>query len=101
MDPNVRFLKAMGDETRIKILRCLMNGEQCACAIVPCTGKAQPTISRHLKVLEDAGIIESRRDGVNMWYRIKSKNAVKIMNILGITKIEYENRGMSCESRYD
>lgn len=90
MDRNVKLLKAMADDTRIKILRCLLNGEQCACAIVPCIGKAQPTVSQHLKILEEAGIIESRRDGVNIWYKIKSDDAMEIMRILGIEKIEYD-----------
>lgn len=95
MDRNIKFLKAMADDTRIKILRCLLNGEQCACAIVPCIGKAQPTVSKHLKNLEEAEIIESRRDGINIWYKIKSDKAVKIMDILGIEKIEYEG-GSQC-----
>lgn len=90
VDTNVKLLKAMADDTRIKILRCLLNGEQCACAIVPCIGKAQPTVSQHLKILEEAGIIESRREGINNWYKIKSDEAIKIMELLGIEKIEYE-----------
>jgi ArsR family transcriptional regulator len=93
MDRNVKLLKAMADDTRIRILRCLMNGEQCACAIVPCVGKAQPTVSQHLKVLEEAGIIESRRDGINIWYKIRSDEAIAIMDILGIEKIDYEGEG--------
>jgi len=98
VDPKIKFLKAMADDTRIKILRCLMNGEQCACSIVPCIGKAQPTVSKHLKILEEAGIIESRREGINMWYMIKSDKAIDIMDILGITKIDYEKPLVSCQS---
>jgi len=90
MDPSVKFLKAMADDTRMSILRCLLNGEQCACALPPCVGKAQPTVSRHLRILEEAGVIESRRDGVNIWYRIKSEKAIEIMKILGITRLEHE-----------
>ncbi len=93
MDSKVKFLKAMADDTRIKILRCLLNGEQCACAIVPCIGKSQPNVSRHLKILEEAGIIASRRDGINMWYKIKSDEAVKILVVLSIDRIEYKSCG--------
>ncbi|MDD2254786.1 MAG: metalloregulator ArsR/SmtB family transcription factor [Methanoculleus sp.] len=88
MEPHIKLLKALSDETRIKIIQCLMEGERCACAIVPAVGKAQPTVSQHLKILEEAGVLESRRKGVNVWYTIRSNQAIKIMNILGIQKIE-------------
>ena len=101
MDPDIKFLKALADDTRIRILRCLLNGEQCACSIVPCIGKAQPTVSRRLRILEEAGVIESRRDGINMWYKIKSRKAIDILNIMGITRIDYEQGGVSCERSCD
>ena len=88
MNEKIKLLKALGDETRIKILQCLFDGEQCACAVVPSTGKAQPTISQHLKILEEAGILESRREGVNIWYKIKSKESKRIMELLGIQKLK-------------
>ncbi len=84
------ILKAMGDETRIKILQYLMNGEQCACTIVPFTGKAQPTVSQHMKILLQAGIVGMRRDGTKILYRITDKRAIQIMNILNIKRLEIE-----------
>jgi len=76
----------MGDETRLRIIQLLLGGEQCACALVPSTGKAQPTVSRHLKILENFGVVKSRRDGVNIWYKIKSNHAKRIMEELGVKK---------------
>ena len=49
MKEKVKLLKALADETRIKILQCLLNGEHCACSVVPFVGKAQPTVSQHLR----------------------------------------------------
>ena len=72
----------------MKIVRCLLDGERCACAIVPVIGKAQPTVSQHLKILEEAGVLESRRNGVNIWYKIRSGQAIEILKILNIQKIE-------------
>jgi len=88
VEPHIKLLKALADETRIKIVQCLLEGERCACAIVPAIGKAQPTVSQHLKILEEAGVLASRRNGVNIWYKIRSDQAIQIMNILDIQKIE-------------
>lgn len=82
----VKLLKALGDETRLNIVRCLLGGEKCACRLVPAAGKAQPTVSRHLKILEEAGVLESRRVGVNIWYKIKSGEAKRILKVLGVRK---------------
>lgn len=87
-EDKVKLLKALADETRMKIVQSLLDGEHCACAIVPFAGKAQPTVSQHLKILEGAGILESRRKGVNIWYKIKSKESVKVLNLLGFKRIK-------------
>lgn len=84
----IKFLKALADDTRIKILQHLLNGEQCACSFVPGVGKAQSTVSGHLRILEEVGIVESRRDGTNIWYRIKSRETKDILDILDIERIE-------------
>jgi DNA-binding transcriptional ArsR family regulator len=88
MKDEIKLLKALGDETRIKIVQCLLDGELCACTLVPAVGKAQPTVSQHLKILEEAGVLESRRVGINIWYKIRSENARKILTILKIPKIK-------------
>jgi len=88
VDVKVKLLKALSDETRIKILQCLLDGEQCACSVVPTVGKSQSTISQHLRMLKEAGVVESRRDGVNIWYKIKSKKALQIMEFLDIQGIK-------------
>ncbi len=92
MKEKIKLLKALGDETRIRIMQCLLDGEVCACTLVPAVGKAQPTVSQHLKILEEAGILESRREGVNIWYKVTSRDAKKIMTILDIPKIKIDCR---------
>jgi DNA-binding transcriptional ArsR family regulator len=89
----VKMLKALADETRVRIVQSLLDGEHCACAIVPYIGKAQPTVSQHLKILEEAGVLESRRNGVNIWYKIKNKEAVKIIKLLNLKKIKTKSAG--------
>lgn len=92
MKDKIKLLKALSDETRIRIIQSLLDGEKCACTIVPFVGRAQPTVSLDLKILEEAGILESKRDGINIWYKIKNKDVVKIMKIIGIEKMEIKTK---------
>ena len=62
----VEVFKALSDSTRLKILECVRKGEKCICEIIPYTGKSQPNVSQHLKVLNNAGIIDERKDGTRI-----------------------------------
>ena len=88
MKDKIKFLKALADETRMKIVQHLLDKEKCACTIVPNIGRAQSTVSEHLSVLEDAGILRSRKVGKNIWYGVKSKETKEILKMLNIKKIE-------------
>jgi len=68
MNP-VKIFKALGDETRLRILEELVDGEKCVCKIVPKTGRTQSTVSIQLNKLENLGILESRREGKSVYYR--------------------------------
>jgi DNA-binding transcriptional ArsR family regulator len=64
------IFRALADPNRIKIIEFLRIGERCACEIVGEVGFAQPTVSRHLKVLTDTGILRRRKEGNKMIYSI-------------------------------
>lgn len=66
----VQVMKALSDASRVSILMMLRKREMCACEITPLLGLAQPTVSRHLKVLKDAGLILTRREGIWINYRL-------------------------------
>jgi len=76
-----RFLKAIAQPTRLKILYFLKDGEKCACKIVPKMAEDQSSVSRHLIRLKDAGILESRKEGVSVYYKIKDE---RVFSILGL-----------------
>lgn len=59
----VRVMKALSDPNRIKIIKMLEKKELCVCELTAALGLAQPTVSKHLKQLEDAELVESRKDG--------------------------------------
>lgn len=58
----VDVCKAMSDPNRVKILKMLQHKVMCVCEITRALGLAQPTVSKHLKVLEGAGLVNSSRD---------------------------------------
>jgi ArsR family transcriptional regulator len=65
-----RFFRALGDETRLKIVALLAHGELCVCHLEAALGLPQPNVSRHLAVLRSAGIVQDRRDGSWVYYRL-------------------------------
>ena len=82
MERKLALLKAMADETRLKIIEYLMKGEQCACDIVPHVAKSQPNVSLHLKKLEEAGILKSGKEGTRVIFSIKDKRVAKVLKSL-------------------
>ena len=70
-DPDIQLLAALADPTRMEILRELAgNPEVCACDFTSCCDVAQPTVSHHLRVLREAGVVTSERRGQWVWYRL-------------------------------
>jgi len=71
-------LKAMADPTRLKILHSLHQGERCVSDILGIVGGSQANVSKHLSVLKRAGLVDSRRDGLNVFYRITDEGVFTI-----------------------
>src|SRR5690349_18186281 len=62
--------KALADKTRLRVLALLGNNEVCVCHLHDSLGLPQPTVSRHLAYLRRSGLVDVRRDGVWMHYRV-------------------------------
>ena len=62
--------KALGDANRLKITSLLTKGEKCACELLDEFNITQPTLSHHMKVLNEAALVPSRKDGKNIYYQI-------------------------------
>ena len=65
-----KFFLALSDRTRLRLLGLMLDGEVCVCFFVEVLQAPQPTISRHLAYLRNAGIVAARREGKWMHYRI-------------------------------
>src|SRR5512140_2886264 len=79
LDPDVRLLSALADPTRLAILRQLASeSETCACDFTSCCDVGQPTVSHHLRILREAGIVTSERRGQWIFYRLDPSTAERL-----------------------
>lgn len=65
-----RILRALANESRLRIIRRLARGECCVCDLVDLIGADQSTVSRHLATLRDSGIVDGDRRGQHVYYRL-------------------------------
>jgi DNA-binding transcriptional ArsR family regulator len=81
-DPDVRLLAALADPTRLAIVRQLAaTNETCACDFTATCDVGQPTVSHHLRVLREAGVVTSQRRGQWIYYRLAPDVAVRLATI--------------------
>lgn len=82
---NAKIFKALSDSNRLKIMDILSCGEKCACDILENFEFTQPTLSHHMKVLIDCGLVKSRKEGLWNYYSLDNTNANKIvLYLMGI-----------------
>lgn len=72
---SVRVFKAFCDVSRLMILEMLQSGEKCACALLERLHITQPTLSHHMKILCESGIVAGRKEGKWTHYSISTKEA--------------------------
>lgn len=84
-------LAAAADPVRLQVLSIIANapsGEVCACDFVGPLGKSQPTVSHHLKVLAEAGLVEGDKRGRWVWYRLGESGVEDLAGSLGAIVVE-------------
>lgn len=69
----IKVFRAFTDESRVRVLEILSKGEQCACILLDDLKISQPTLSHHMKILCDSGIVKSRRVGKWSYYTIDAE----------------------------
>jgi DNA-binding transcriptional ArsR family regulator len=72
----------LGDETRLAILRALMEGEKNVGHVVEQTGKTQANVSKHLKLLAGAGLVDRRKEGLQVFYRLSDPVVEKLCHLV-------------------
>jgi ArsR family transcriptional regulator len=84
MNELTNIFKALSDETRLRILKLLQEGELCVCDIVAALDLIQPKVSFHLNVLKEAGFIKDRKQGRWIHYRIDDADMFKRILLLSV-----------------
>ena len=77
------ILKALAQPTRLKIVDLLRDGERCVCEIFPALEQEQPNVSKHLNMMKKVGILECRKDGLRIMYRLKNPDVLEILRHAG------------------
>jgi ArsR family transcriptional regulator, arsenate/arsenite/antimonite-responsive transcriptional repressor len=83
-----KILTAIADPVRLDILEFLRGGEKCVCKIVPHLNLAQPIVSRHLRILREAGLVRCRKDGTKRLYSVADARVYNVMDALSTSVLE-------------
>lgn len=82
--PLSRLFRALGDETRLRIVALLAHGELCVCHLESALELTQPNASRQLGILKMAGVVDSRRDGTWVYYRLADQGDDSVERVLDV-----------------
>lgn len=96
----VSVFKAMSDETRLKIIDMLSCGEMCACDILEKFHISQSTLSYHMKILSESGLVNAVRDGSWMRYTLNNENIDMVLSFfINITSDKEDCICKKCKSK--
>jgi len=94
------MMKALGDETRVRIFDMLSKGELCACKVLEEFDITQPTLSYHMRILCGCGLVNGRRDGIWMRYTINKEAYERIKDFIdNVDPASFEERAQCCEPK--
>ncbi len=92
--PSGRTLKALAHPARLRILNALRDGEECVCHLTALLGQRQAYVSQQLMFLRQAGLIEDRKEGIRVYYRIRDSRLLELLDsvnaLAGVTPGEPE-----------
>lgn len=93
---DARMFKALADENRLSILKLLQGGEKCACVLLEELNITQPTLSHHMKLLCDSGVVDNHKEGKWMHYSISAEGREKLIGLIGEYMTASEDEKRTC-----
>ncbi|MGV8127456.1 MAG: ArsR/SmtB family transcription factor [Methanothrix sp.] len=91
-DLRIKIFSALSDPTRLELLEYLSGGERCVCEILPAFQRSQSTVSKHLNILYEAGILDRKIDGKRTLYSIKDPQVfdlIRLVDSLALKQISH------------
>lgn len=100
MQDLIRVMKALSDETRLRILRVLLEQECCVCEVMQALDISQSRASRNLGILQEAGFLRARRDGVWIVYSVDWQTANRYaISLAKLLKDSFPNNGVLAQDK--
>jgi len=82
MEKQAKIFKALAHPLRLKIIKKLSSGEVCVCKLNEDVDFSQSNLSQHLRILKEAGIVNSRKEGMWMYYSIANSKILEIISMI-------------------
>lgn len=89
-----RYFKALADANRLRIINLLIYGELCGCDIQVVLETSQPNVSRHLTYLKHAGLVQDRREGYRVFYRLAAPGAKTTRELFEFLRVAFRRDEM-------
>jgi ArsR family transcriptional regulator, arsenate/arsenite/antimonite-responsive transcriptional repressor len=88
-----QWFKGLADQTRVRIVNLLLHGELCGCDIQYVLNASQPKVSRHLSYLKNAGLLQDRRDGFRIYYRLADPQKATRKHLFEFLRLAFKGEG--------
>ncbi len=99
LDLMAEKFRTLGDATRLAILRTLMQGERNVGQVVEQTGRNQANVSKHLKMLAEAGLVARRKEGLQVFYRLDDPLVERLCKLVCETIVEEAQQEMARQKK--
>lgn len=101
MQEFMNITRALADENRVRAILCLRHGEMCVCQMIDMLKLAPSTVSKHLAILQQAGLVESRKKGRWRYFRVAGPKASRLarMGVCWVVKSLAEADNTVCDDK--
>lgn len=93
------YFKGLADINRLRIINLLLRGELCGCDIQHVVGSSQSNVSRHLTYLKRSGLVEDRREGYRVYYRMVEDNRLEYKELIGYLRVALTGKLFSDDTK--